>query len=318
MKPTRKLLKACLQANRALLFLFLFLGLVGNTSTVMGQSGTATPHPTAELSGSSARNMAVGTLLVIPSAVYSDEFVSSLVVLNMDTEPNNVLIFATGSGESIGSLTITLGVGQRFRSTNILQQLGAPPGSSGVILLRSTNNRLLSALSEVSSSRGAAGFLPAVNVEAAWTQGFLLEAVDSGPPGMPGTYRTNLGLINASDFGNPTDVTMTLFNSFGQQVGNPLVISRLRSRADQHHRAATSCLYRSDGRIRENLFITSADHRLGQQDRKWNRGSQFPNRSRSGFFRPATDSPRCGDSTADSFLSLFRYLHIVIDRPQYG
>ena len=165
----------------------------------------------------------MGTLLLIPSAVYSDEFVSSLVVLNMDTEPNNVLIFATGSGESIGSLTITLGVGQRFRSTNILQQLGAAPGSSGVILLRSTNNRLLAALSEVSSNRGAAGFLPVVNFEAAWTQGFLLEAVDSGPPGMPGTYRTNLGLTT-DYFGNPTDVTMTLFNSLGQQVGNPLVI----------------------------------------------------------------------------------------------
>ena len=194
-------------------------GWVGRTSTVMAQSGAPTPHPTAELSSSAARNITVGTSLLIPSAVYSDEFVSSLVMLNMDTEPNNVLIYATGSGESIGSLTITLGVGQRFRSTSILQQLGASPGSSGVILLRSTNNRLLSAVSEVSSSRGAAGFLPAVNVEAAWTHGFLLEAVDSGPRGMPGTYRTNLGLINASDYGNPTDVTMTLFNSSGQPVG---------------------------------------------------------------------------------------------------
>ena len=85
----------------------------------MAQSGASTPHSKAELSSSAAHNLAVGTLLLIPSAVYSDEFVSSLVVLNMDTEPNNVLIFATGSGESIGSLTITLGVGQRFRSTNI-------------------------------------------------------------------------------------------------------------------------------------------------------------------------------------------------------
>jgi len=190
----------------------------------MAQSGASTPHSSAELSSSADHNVAVGTLLLVPSAVYSDEFVSSLVVLNMDTEPNNVLIFATGSGASIGSLTITLGVGQRFRSTSILQLLGALPGSSGVILLRSTNNRLLSAVSEVSSGRGAAGFLPAVNVEAAWTHGFLLEAVDSGPRGIPGTYRTNLGLINASDFGNPTDVTMTLFNGSGQQVGNPFMI----------------------------------------------------------------------------------------------
>ena len=185
--------------------------------------GSADPHLPPSATSSAVRNMAVGTLLVLPSVVYSDEFVSSLVVLNMETEPNNVLVSATGSGESIGSLTIELGVGQRFRSTNILQHLGAPPGSSGTILLRSTNNRLLSAVSEVSSSRGTAGFLPVVNFEAAWTQGFLLEAIDSGPRGMPGTYRTNLGLI--TDFyGNPADVTMTLFNSLGQQVGNPFTI----------------------------------------------------------------------------------------------
>ena len=132
--------------------------------------------------------MAVGTFLLIPAAVYSDDFVSSLVILNMDNEPNNVRIDASNQVENIaiGSTAITLRAGERFRTTNILQRLGAPRGSSGPILVRSTNGRLLSALSEVSSSRGAAAFLPAVNVEAAWTQGFLLEAVDSGPPACPG------------------------------------------------------------------------------------------------------------------------------------
>jgi hypothetical protein len=121
-------------------------------------------------------------------------------------------------------MTMTLRVGERFRATNILQQLGAPLGSSGPILVSSNNGRLLSAMSEVvSSSRGTGGVLSAVNSEAAWTQGFLLEATDSGARGMPGTYRTNLGFINTSGE-SATHVTMTLFNGFGQQVGNPITI----------------------------------------------------------------------------------------------
>ncbi len=176
-------------------------------------------HP---LASNIAGNPALGTSLLIPSAVYSDEFESSLVVLNMDNEPNNVTITASNHlGDSIGSLTVALAIGGRFRSANILKQLGAAPGPSGPILVHSNNNRLLSAVSEVSSSRGAAGVFPAVNVETAWTQGFILEAIDDGSRGMPGTYRTNLGLINTSGTSS-TNVTMTLFNSSGQQVGNPL------------------------------------------------------------------------------------------------
>jgi hypothetical protein len=126
-------------------------------------------------------------------------------------------------GDSIGSLTVTLKVGERFRSSNILQRLGAPPGTSGPILVASSNNGLLSAVSEVFSSRGGAGFLPAVNLETAWTQGVILEGSDTGPRGMPGTYRTNLGLINPSRL-SATNVTMALFNSYGHQVAPPLTI----------------------------------------------------------------------------------------------
>lgn len=101
MKPTRKSIEVCLKASGALLFLL--LGLIGST------------------------------------AVYSDDFVSSLVVLNMDTEPNDVLVFATGSGESIGSLTIALGVGQRIpaycsssvhRQVRLLKFISAPSTTS--------------------------------------------------------------------------------------------------------------------------------------------------------------------------------------------
>ena len=61
-----------------------------------------------------------------------------------------------------------------------------------------------------------------MNPEAAWIQGFILEAADSDRA-MPRTYRTNFGLINTSG-GSATNVTMTLFSSSGQQVGNPLTI----------------------------------------------------------------------------------------------
>ena len=59
-----------------------------------------------------------------------------------------------------------------------------------------------------------------MNLESAWTQGFILEAADSGARGIPTTYRTNLGL-NAVSPGS-TKVTVTLFNDSGRQVGNSI------------------------------------------------------------------------------------------------
>ena len=167
----------------------------------------------------------VGTRLLIPLSAYSEEFVSSLAILNVDREPNDVTIHATNHlGGTIGAMSITLGVGERFRTANILQQLGAAPGSSGPIVVSSNNGRSLSAVSGVSSSRGGGGTVAAVNLEPAWTHGFLLDVADSGSHGMPGTHRTNVGLLNTSAT-SAANVTMTLFSSSGQQVGNPLTIS---------------------------------------------------------------------------------------------
>jgi hypothetical protein len=88
----------------------------------------------------------VGTRLLIPLSAYSEEFVSSLAILNVDREPNDVTIHATNHlGGTIGAMSITLGVGERFRTANILQQLGAAPGSSGPIVVSSNNGRSLSA-----------------------------------------------------------------------------------------------------------------------------------------------------------------------------
>jgi len=164
----------------------------------------------------------VGTRLLIPSSAYSDTFTSSLVVLNMDSQPNNITITAYDtSGNPLATpLMATLSVGAQFRSNNILQQLGAAFGSFDPINVESTSDRLLSAVSEVRINRGFAGFFPAVNVETAWTEGLILEAVDSGPRGTPTIHRTNLG-PNAISSGS-TNVTITLFNDSGQQVGNSI------------------------------------------------------------------------------------------------
>ena len=164
----------------------------------------------------------VGTRLLIPSSAYSDTFTSSLVVLNMDSQPNTITITAydTSGNPLAPPLTTTLPVGGQFRSGNILQQLGAVFGSFGSIKVESTSNRLLSAVSEVRTNQGFAGLFPAVNVQTAWTQGFILEAMDSGPRGTPATYRTNLGLNNVGS--GTANVSITLFNDTGQQVGNSI------------------------------------------------------------------------------------------------
>jgi len=188
----------------------------------------------------------VGTQLLIPSAAYSDTFTSSLTILNMDSQPNNITITAYDTnGKTLAPpLMTTLSVAGQFRSSNILQQLGAPFGSFGPIKLESSSDRLLTAVSEVRTNQGFAGFFSAVNVATAWTRGLVLEAVDSGTRGTPATHRTNLGLNGISS--GSTNVTVTLFNDSGQQVGNSIstpvqangltqlddIVERLRGRAD--------------------------------------------------------------------------------------
>jgi len=141
----------------------------------------------------------------------------------MDSQPNSVTITAYDAvGNPVASpLATTLPVAGQFRSSNILRQLGATFGSFGPIRIESASNGSLSAVSEVRNSQGFGGFFPAVNIETAWTQGFILEAMDSGPRGTPATYRTNLGLNGLGP--GPTSVTITLFNDAGQQVGNSIL-----------------------------------------------------------------------------------------------
>jgi hypothetical protein len=160
----------------------------------------------------------VATKLLIPSSAKTATFNSFLAVLNQDTQSNSIHIQARNAdGSSIGEKTISLSVGGKFRSTDILGELGAGLGAFGPITVESTNGRVLSAVSEVSSSQGPAGFFPGVNVQTAWQQGYILEVNDTGNQGTPGTVRTNIGL-NTVD-GSTAHVSIQMINNNGTPVG---------------------------------------------------------------------------------------------------
>ncbi len=161
----------------------------------------------------------VGTKILIPSSAKTTSFTSFLAVLNLDTQPNSVRIEARGAdGSTTGQKTVTIPVGGRFRSTDILGELGAGLGSFGPIKVESTNNKVLAAVSEVASSQGPGGFFAGVNTQTAWQQGYLSEVIDTGSKGgPPKTYRTNIGL-NTVD-GSTANVSIAFLDNSGTQVG---------------------------------------------------------------------------------------------------
>jgi len=165
----------------------------------------------------------VGTKLLIPSSARTDRFTSLLVVLNLDNDTNEVRITARRTdGSTIGTpLGITLPEGGRYRNTDILGAMGAAMGEFGPITVESTNDKKLSAVSEVSSAQGPAGFFPGINVNTAWERGFIAEVVDTGDRGTAGTHRTNLGVNRVGD--NDADVTITLHDNTGTQLGSTTV-----------------------------------------------------------------------------------------------
>ena len=175
----------------------------------------------------------IGTKLLIPSSAKTASFTSLLVVVNLDNEPNLVTITArNNSGTIIGQKNENIAVGGRFRSTDILGELGAGIGSSGPITVESTNGKILSAISEVSTTfqingvtTGAAGFFPGINVATAWKLGFMPEVLQGSDPDNPTsvTYRTNLGLNAAA--GAAASVTITLRDHTGAQQGNPMTVT---------------------------------------------------------------------------------------------
>jgi hypothetical protein len=159
-----------------------------------------------------------GTRLLIPSSAHTTRFTSFLAIINLDTLPNHVTITARRTdGSVIGNpIPTVINVGGKFRSTDILGEMGASLGDFGPITIESTNAKMLSAVSEVSSNQGTAGFFPGVNVASAWMEGYIPEVIDTT------AFRTNLGL-NTID-GTPADVTVSLHDNSGAQIGGTNVL----------------------------------------------------------------------------------------------
>lgn len=162
------------------------------------------------------------TKVLIPSSARTATFNSFLAVINLDSTDNTITITARRTdGSVIGTKSIVLSSSGRFRSTDILGELGGGLGEFGPITVESTNGKILSAVSEVSSVQGPAGFFPGVNVASAWMQGYMAEVIDTGEPGNPATFRTNLGLNTVT--GTPANVTVTLRGAAGQSLGSTSV-----------------------------------------------------------------------------------------------
>jgi glucose/arabinose dehydrogenase len=160
-----------------------------------------------------------GTKLLIPSVSNTDRFKSLLVVVNREDESNEIAITALGvSGDVIATLRKTLPARGSYRSSDILGQMGQPTGSFGPLILESRNRKLLSAISEVRSAEGTAGFFPAVNPADATLQRVVAEVVDSGDRGNPGTFRTNLGVNNLGP--GTARVTLQLIAESGSLLGS--------------------------------------------------------------------------------------------------
>jgi hypothetical protein len=161
------------------------------------------------------------TKILIPSSARTGAFSSFLAVINLDSQDNTITITARSEGGSVMGTprSIVLSAGGRFRSADILGEMGIPvgPQSFGPITVESTNGRILSAVSEVASVQGPGGFFPGVNSSSAWMQGYIAEVIDTGDFGTAGTFRTNLGLNTVT--GTPATVTVTLRGATGQELG---------------------------------------------------------------------------------------------------
>jgi hypothetical protein len=172
--------------------------------------------------GLAQQRLDAATKILIPSSARTATFKSFLAVINLDSQDNTITITArTAGGAVMGTpRTIVLSSSGRFRSADILGEMGIPedPSSFGPITVESTNGRILSAVSEVSSVQGPGGFFPGVNTSSAWVQGYIAEVIDTGNAGDTGTFRTNLGLNTVT--GTAANVTVTLRGATGQQLGN--------------------------------------------------------------------------------------------------
>src|SRR5436309_1398335 len=134
---------------------------------------------TVSVTNGFAQRQDEGTKVLVPSSAKTLTFTSLLVVVNLDDVANIIKITArTKDGATIGTpLTTTIPVGGRFRSTDILGQLGGAVGDLRPTTVESANSKDLSVISEVSRLQGPAGCCPGVNAPPARMKGILPELV---------------------------------------------------------------------------------------------------------------------------------------------
>jgi glucose/arabinose dehydrogenase len=160
----------------------------------------------------------VSDKILIPSSARSDQFASLLFVVNRETSTNNILV--TGwdtNGLVVGTLSLVLNPGGFFRTIDILGALQLPKNSFGPLTVESTNGEHLSAISEIRSAEGTAGFFSGLSEAAASAERIIPEVVDSGDPGIVGTFRTDLGVNNPN--GSAADVEVSFLNGSGLLLG---------------------------------------------------------------------------------------------------
>ena len=155
---------------------------------------------------------------LILSSAKSDRFTSLLFVVNRDSSPNEVAITSRrGDGSISGILNISLTPGGFFRNVDILGGLNLPMGSFGPLTVESSNNKMLSTVSEVRSIAGTAGFFAGQTQKTASTERVIAEVVDTGERGTSGSFRTNLGVNNVSS--SQANVQVSLIDSNGLVLG---------------------------------------------------------------------------------------------------
>ena len=135
--------------------------------------------------------------LLVPAVSNTARYKSLLTVINRENTDNQIkLTFRDVGGNVVAALGKTIPGGGFYRSTDILTEMGAPAGFFGSLLIESLSQGLLSAVSEVRSQQGTAGFFPAINPASATLRRIIGEILDNGGRGTRGTFRTNVGINN--------------------------------------------------------------------------------------------------------------------------
>ncbi|MEW5976084.1 MAG: PQQ-dependent sugar dehydrogenase [Acidobacteriota bacterium] len=156
----------------------------------------ATDDPSLEVALGSGFDES-GVKLLIPSVSGTDRFKSLVVVVNRGGKSNDLVLTARDTGGNVvARLNRSVPVRGIFRSTDVLREMGAPVGAFGPLTIESSNGELFSAVSEVYSAEGTAGFFPAVAPSSATLRRLIPEILSNGSSGEGGTFRTNIGVNN--------------------------------------------------------------------------------------------------------------------------